>query len=108
MQTNTETYQTILLIPKNEWLALQERLEQLENSTNIKINNTENNTEKEKNELVPYDEACKFLEISDRSLIRAKNQGRIKGVKGHSRGFSYRRGDLIEYKKNFGRIKKVA
>ena len=104
MENNTETYQMVLLIPQSEWLMVQSQLKQLQDSTNIAKNSTSNNTDEENNNLiVSYDEACKFLGIGQPSLVRAKNQGRIKGIRGHCKGFSYRMGDLIQYKKNFGR-----
>lgn len=108
MQNSTEIYQTVLLIPQNEWLSLKERLSSLENNTNLNKNETQSNSEEDLERLVPFKEASKFLDITDRSLVRAKNEGRIRGVRGHSSGFSYRMKDLIQYKKNFGRRQKVA
>ena len=70
--------------------------------------NTQNNLEEENNKIVPFSEACEFLGIGKESLVRAKNEGRIKGIRGHCRGFSYKMSDLIQYKKNFGRKQKVA
>ena len=108
MQNSTETYQTVLIVPQNEWNSLQERLHTLENNTNLNKNDTNTNCADDLDKLIPYKEASKFLGIDHRSLVRAKNEGRIRGVRGHSSGFSYRMGDLIEYKKNFGRVKKSA
>ena len=109
MENNTENYQTVLMIPQNEWLLVKSQLKELQNATNLQKENTQKQTqEEENNKILPYDEACKFLGIGKQSLIRAKNEGRIKGIRGHCRGYSYRMGDLIQYKKNFGRVQKVA
>ena len=109
MENNTETYQTVLLIPKSEWLMVQSQLKELQESTNLIKDRTQNNTEEENNNrILPYDEACAFLGIGKESLVRAKNQGRIKGIRGHCKGFSYKMSDLIQYKKNFGRKPKEA
>lgn len=109
MENNTETYQTVLMIPQNEWLLVKAQLRELQNVINLQKESTQKQTQEEEyNKILPYDEACKFLGIGKQSLIRAKNEGRIKGIRGHSRGYSYRMGDLIQYKKNFGRRQKVA
>ncbi len=109
MGNNTEIYQTVLMIPQNEWLLVKAQLRELQNATNLQKENTQKQTQEEEyNKVIPYDEACKFLGIGKQSLIRAKNEGRIKGIRGHCRGYSYRMGDLIQYKKNFGRRQKVA
>jgi hypothetical protein len=108
MENNTESYKTVLLIPENEWLLVKEQLKELQNGTNLQKESTKKQTEEEENNrILPYDEACKFLGIGKESLVRAKNEGRIKGIRGHSRGFSYRMCDLIQYKKNFGRRPKI-
>jgi len=83
MQDSTEIYQTVLLVPQSEWLTLKERLSSLENNTNLNKNETQNNSEEDLERLIPYDEASKFLDITDRSLVRAKNQGRIRGLRGY-------------------------
>lgn len=108
MENNTETYQTVLLIPQSEWLSVKSQLKELQESTILLKDNTQNNTEENNNKIIPYDEACKFLGIGKESLVRAKNEGRIKGIRGYSRGFSYKMSDLLQYKKNFGRKEKVA
>jgi hypothetical protein len=109
MENNTQSYQTVLLIPENEWLLVKSQLKELQDSTNVSKESTQKQSEDEiNNSIIPYDEACKFLGIDKASLVRAKNQGRIKGIRGHSKGFSYRMGDLIQYKKNCGRKQKAA
>jgi len=108
MDNNTETYQTVLLIPQSEWLLVKNELKALQESTILLKDVTQSNLEEINNKIIPYNEACKFLGIGKQSLIRAKNEGRIKGIRGHCRGFSYKMSDLIQYKKNFGRKEKVA
>lgn len=109
MENNAEIYQTVLIVPQNEWLLIKAQLKELQNTTNIQKESTQKQIpEEEFNQVLPYDEACKFLGIGKQSLVRAKNKGRIKGFRGFCRGFSYRMGDLIQYKKNFGRRQKGA
>lgn len=108
MENNTEIYQMALLIPQSEWLLIKSQLKALQESTILLKDSTENNTKENNNKIIPYNEACEFLGIGKESLVRAKNEGRIRGIRGHCRGFSYKMSDLIQYKKNFGRKEKVA
>ena len=105
MEKSTETYQTVLLVPQNEWLEVQQRLKSLEQSTNLQTNSTDTSDHDDFNTIIKYDKAAEYLGIDVRSLVRAGNQGRIKRLKDGGVGYSYRMSELKRYKQDKGRNK---
>ena len=101
----SETYQTVLLIPESVLNDLQQRITTLESKDKCNTLLDSNNTLLSEDRIIPYNEAALALGIDKQSLIRARNTGRIRGVKIDGRGYGYRESEIQRYKKDKGRNK---
>ena len=97
----TELYQKVLLVPENVLHNFEKRISELEKSNAVKEKHSVEVTDV----LIPYDKAALFLGLDRQSLIRARNEGRIRGIKNDGRSYSYRMSELEDYKKRHGRTK---